>query len=191
MGLEYLGVLVISITPVYMFGLRGITLVLISALGSAGLCHRLGRASRAASSPNFTRPVPQSPSRYALYPSQTDAKWSRKHTGQEGRRVFEGRSEERRVGKECRWTGDWSSDVCSSDLVASHLSSYPLLALLAFVIGLAARVELRPPPILPARFPNRPRDTRYIRRRPMQNGVGSTQGRKAGGYSKEDRKSVV
>src|SRR5690348_10389402 len=27
-----------------------------------------------------------------------------------------GRSEERRVGKECRWTGDWSSDVCSSDL---------------------------------------------------------------------------
>src|SRR5690348_7775333 len=26
------------------------------------------------------------------------------------------RSEERRVGKECRWTGDWSSDVCSSDL---------------------------------------------------------------------------
>src|SRR5690348_2526466 len=31
------------------------------------------------------------------------------------------RSEERRVGKECRhtrWTGDWSSDVCSSDLAA-------------------------------------------------------------------------
>src|SRR5438876_629879 len=27
------------------------------------------------------------------------------------------RSEERRVGKEwTRWTGDWSSDVCSSDL---------------------------------------------------------------------------
>src|SRR5438876_89365 len=26
------------------------------------------------------------------------------------------RSEERRVGKEGRWTGDWSSDVCSSDL---------------------------------------------------------------------------
>src|SRR4051794_38441409 len=26
------------------------------------------------------------------------------------------RSEERRVGKEWGWTGDWSSDVCSSDL---------------------------------------------------------------------------
>src|SRR5690348_1933464 len=26
------------------------------------------------------------------------------------------RSEERRVGTEWRWTGDWSSDVCSSDL---------------------------------------------------------------------------
>src|SRR5690348_17198655 len=26
------------------------------------------------------------------------------------------RSEERRVGKGWRWTGDWSSDVCSSDL---------------------------------------------------------------------------
>src|SRR5215211_7596241 len=29
-----------------------------------------------------------------------------------------GRSEERRVGKECRSLCDWSSDVCSSDLVA-------------------------------------------------------------------------
>src|SRR6185503_8250763 len=27
------------------------------------------------------------------------------------------RSEERRVGKECRCSRDWSSDVCSSDLV--------------------------------------------------------------------------
>src|SRR5579875_3614937 len=32
------------------------------------------------------------------------------------------RSEERRVGKECRSLCDWSSDVCSSDLV-STLSS--------------------------------------------------------------------
>src|SRR5690348_16284461 len=34
------------------------------------------------------------------------------------------RSEERRVGKESRtrWTGDWSSDVCSSDL--SSVSPY-------------------------------------------------------------------
>src|SRR5476649_2398430 len=29
----------------------------------------------------------------------------------------EARSEERRVGKECRSRCDWSSDVCSSDLV--------------------------------------------------------------------------
>src|SRR5438445_170997 len=27
------------------------------------------------------------------------------------------RSEERRVGKECRYWRDWSSDVCSSDLI--------------------------------------------------------------------------
>src|SRR5260221_238617 len=29
---------------------------------------------------------------------------------------LKGRSEERRVGKECRSLCDWSSDVCSSDL---------------------------------------------------------------------------
>src|ERR1044072_5720246 len=33
-----------------------------------------------------------------------------------GRRVWQSRSEERRVGKECRYQCDWSSDVCSSDL---------------------------------------------------------------------------
>src|SRR5690348_14782102 len=36
------------------------------------------------------------------------------------------RSEERRVGKECRstrWTGDWSSDVCSSDLASGASTS--------------------------------------------------------------------
>src|SRR5215211_3264269 len=33
------------------------------------------------------------------------------------------RSEERRVGKECRSLCDWSSDVCSSDLTAVALSS--------------------------------------------------------------------
>src|SRR5947207_411445 len=41
-------------------------------------------------------------------------------------RDFLERSEERRVGKECRSLCDWSSDVCSSDLVfetaASHQS---------------------------------------------------------------------
>src|SRR5690348_11468787 len=45
------------------------------------------------------------------------------------------RSEERRVGKECRstrWTGDWSSDVCSSDLPSGRVRSteYALLHLL-------------------------------------------------------------
>src|SRR6202049_3402301 len=30
------------------------------------------------------------------------------------------RSEERRVGKECRYQCDWSSDVCSSDLILSN-----------------------------------------------------------------------
>src|SRR6476646_6051975 len=33
------------------------------------------------------------------------------------------RSEERRVGKECRSRCDWSSDVCSSDLLEEHLQS--------------------------------------------------------------------
>src|SRR5215211_651792 len=33
-----------------------------------------------------------------------------------GRRPCRERSEERRVGKECRSRCDWSSDVCSSDL---------------------------------------------------------------------------
>src|SRR5476649_570531 len=34
--------------------------------------------------------------------------------------VLYGRSEERRVGKECRSLCDWSSDVCSSDLGCGH-----------------------------------------------------------------------
>src|SRR5476649_1767837 len=34
--------------------------------------------------------------------------------------ALERRSEERRVGKECRSRCDWSSDVCSSDLTRSE-----------------------------------------------------------------------
>src|SRR5476649_170912 len=34
------------------------------------------------------------------------------------------RSEERRVGKECRSLCDWSSDVCSSDLLHRRVLSY-------------------------------------------------------------------
>src|SRR5690348_4768255 len=54
------------------------------------------------------------------------------------------RSEERRVGKECRcgraaedssrrrhtrWTGDWSSHVCSSDLATTSMRLEPTLGL--------------------------------------------------------------
>src|SRR5476649_2062564 len=35
------------------------------------------------------------------------------------------RSEERRVGKECRSLCDWSSDVCSSDLFYAYLNALP------------------------------------------------------------------
>src|SRR5882672_6471096 len=39
------------------------------------------------------------------------------------------RSEERRVGKECRSLCDWSSDVCSSDLAEDEMvEMYPLCA---------------------------------------------------------------
>src|SRR5579875_782032 len=34
------------------------------------------------------------------------------------------RSEERRVGKECRSLCDWSSDVCSSDLYRAHVATF-------------------------------------------------------------------
>src|SRR6476646_7552255 len=37
------------------------------------------------------------------------------------------RSEERRVGKECRSLCDWSSDVCSSDLYAEAAGPQPSL----------------------------------------------------------------
>src|SRR5438034_810579 len=44
------------------------------------------------------------------------------------------RSEERRVGKECRSLCDWSSDVCSSDLpcAQAHASTHVLDASLFF-----------------------------------------------------------
>src|SRR5260221_521598 len=45
------------------------------------------------------------------------------------------RSEERRVGKECRSLCDWSSDVCSSDL--------PLLALMRNQILAAEKLGIR------------------------------------------------
>src|SRR5947209_7420526 len=35
------------------------------------------------------------------------------------------RSEERRVGKECRYWRDWSSDVCSSDLSTRRRAAAP------------------------------------------------------------------
>src|SRR5260221_323738 len=36
------------------------------------------------------------------------------------------RSEERRVGKECRSRCDWSSDVCSSDLITIANPNHPI-----------------------------------------------------------------
>src|SRR5476649_88936 len=44
------------------------------------------------------------------YPAVSEASWRE--------RMARGRSEERRVGKECRSRCDWSSDVCSSDLLS-------------------------------------------------------------------------
>src|ERR671927_523066 len=42
-----------------------------------------------------------------------------KSLGQLLSHLWQQRSEERRVGKECRSRCDWSSDVCSSDLVSA------------------------------------------------------------------------
>src|SRR3712207_4091367 len=52
------------------------------------------------------------------------------------------RSEERRVGKECRSWRDWSSDVCSSDLmsVPSAGNAANALAAYAAAAGIAAKV---------------------------------------------------
>src|SRR5476649_748374 len=56
------------------------------------------------------------------------------------------RSEERRVGKECRSLCDWSSDVCSSDLSNHDRAPYELGHLLQQLpadFGLAPAVELK------------------------------------------------
>src|ERR687894_514702 len=50
-------------------------------------------------------------------------------------RSVSGRSEERRVGKECRSRCDWSSDVCSSDLLSCGVLVLPV------DVGDAAQVE--------------------------------------------------
>src|SRR5215204_6494238 len=46
------------------------------------------------------------------------------------------RSEERRVGKECRSLCDWSSDVCSSDLIGHVVIFLPYA-----ILVLAPRIE--------------------------------------------------
>src|SRR5215211_1147080 len=52
------------------------------------------------------------------------------------------RSEERRVGKECRSLCDWSSDVCSSDLLVgvdvADTRHHGLVEQLAFDLGVLA-----------------------------------------------------
>src|SRR5476649_345097 len=50
-----------------------------------------------------------------------------------------GRSEERRVGKECRSLCDWSSDVCSSDLGVDGLAADRLGRLALSHAGLMER----------------------------------------------------
>src|SRR5476649_1700874 len=45
------------------------------------------------------------------------------------------RSEERRVGKECRSLCDWSSDVCSSDLHGSSPRRFPPIVVLGLLPG--------------------------------------------------------
>src|SRR5215211_4480294 len=59
-----------------------------------------------------TRPAPQSFTSWAV--------WCQ--SGRPSDMVTSWRSEERRVGKECRSRCDWSSDVCSSDLDARKTS---------------------------------------------------------------------
>src|SRR5262252_2743610 len=54
-----------------------------------------------------------SPNRSATWPTNTATKGRWSH----GTVPMKSRSEERRVGKECRSRCDWSSDVCSSDLI--------------------------------------------------------------------------
>src|SRR5476649_1033997 len=41
--------------------------------------------------------------------------------------MLQSRSEERRVGKECRSLCDWSSDVCSSDLAGAGVPPVPFV----------------------------------------------------------------
>src|ERR1035437_9909964 len=55
------------------------------------------------------------------------------------------RSEERRVGKECRYWRDWSSDVCSSDLaeLKAQIEAASRTALPSSPLGKAAAYTLR------------------------------------------------
>src|SRR5476649_2008504 len=57
------------------------------------------------------------------------------------------RSEERRVGKECRSRCDWSSDVCSSDLLISDArqsASAKQLGAIELLRSFATDEDLRP-----------------------------------------------
>src|ERR1035437_10704908 len=54
------------------------------------------------------------------------------------------RSEERRVGKECRSRRDWSSDVCSSDLDDSRLHLRVLGEIVVQAVGEGGHERLQP-----------------------------------------------
>src|SRR6266496_1786760 len=67
-----------------------------------------------------------SPSLYSTLMASRDGQKSRRLTASLWSRT---RSEERRVGKECRSRRDWSSDVCSSDLVLRHFDGVAFVVL--------------------------------------------------------------
>src|SRR5476649_2673642 len=77
------------------------------------------------------RPPPHSPLNiHALFRSAPDSDTARQKNRRHARNrlqrtVSATRSEERRVGKECRSLCDWSSDVCSSDLT-KHPCSFSI-----------------------------------------------------------------
>src|ERR1044072_8075376 len=67
------------------------------------------------------------PIRYLPSANNTAVKAAPAHT------FFHCRSEERRVGKECIYRCDWSSDVCSSDLcigqvAVAYINAYQVFA---------------------------------------------------------------
>src|SRR4029453_16596611 len=62
------------------------------------------------------------------------------------------RSEERRVGKECRSRCDWSSDVCSSDLKISTGAWPPSSMVMRVMLSAARRIRCLPTLVEPVKL---------------------------------------